>query len=68
MEEMIDLTFPIRKLPLYKGYSDGLLNGEFYSEINIGFENWHAFDNLVNPSNTNGSLIGCVTQGLPHSK
>ncbi len=31
MQEIIDLTFPIGKLPLYKGYSYELLNGEFYS-------------------------------------
>ena len=61
MPEIVDLTFTIGSLPIYKGYNSGLLDGEFYSEINIGFENWHAFDNLVDPSNTNGSLIGCVT-------
>jgi len=68
MEEIIDLTFPIGKLPLYKGYADGLQNGEFYSEINIGFENWKAFGNLINQNNVNGSLVGCVTQGLPHTR
>lgn len=64
----MDITFQIGSLPLYKGYSEELPAGTFYTEINIAFENWDGFSELLSPSNTNNSLIGCVTDGLPFSR
>jgi hypothetical protein len=67
-DEIVDIEFQIGALPLYKGYDSALSQGEFYTEIHVVFENWHAFDNLLEEDNQNDTLVGCVTQGLPSSQ
>lgn len=66
--EIVDISFLTSAMPLFRGYSDELPNGTFYTEIQIGFENWNAFQNLLYSNNTNQTLVGCVTSGLPFSR
>jgi len=37
MEEIVDISFVVGKLDMRQGYSDGLLFGDYYTEIHISF-------------------------------
>lgn len=47
MEEMVDVSFVIGSEALRQGYTNGLQQGDHYTNIKIQFENWGAFSNLL---------------------
>jgi hypothetical protein len=47
MEEIVDINFMVGREALRQGYSDGLQTGSYYTTIEITFENWGAFGNLL---------------------